>query len=255
MKHARHLKILAIVLIVSVVSVLLFSHPDSHSIESDPNQATDKRVVMERLAEGAGQPSRNNAAVSIAESDFVKNIRKPIFAKIDELKAEFEEDFVPEKGLGPGRGSWRNSKHVRFWTENLDAEDPELSLLAIKIVENSVWGEADLLRDRNGANREAYTQEEWESHQIFTAMLRARGLISGTRNSVPTWEAVIGGDADDSLILKDAAPILRVFVPRLGHENKNASKSARSVINLFTFDLFRDESEDWWKEWLRHQDS
>ena len=61
------------------------------------------------------------------------------------------------------------------------------------------------------------------------------------------------GDSDDAVVLEDALPVLKVFVPRMASGDSKVSESAKKVVNLFTYNVFADEDASWWNETLQKQ--
>lgn len=154
-----------------------------------------------------------------------------------------------DDSVGPGRQQ-RNSKQVRFWIDLLGSKDPELVKKAIRIIEGSTWETAGVVNNSKGSKageKDVYTPDEWESHQIFNTLIGERTLVGMARNGMGSEEAAKSGDADDSLILKDVSLLRKVFVPRLRNPDPSKAAAARSVINFFTFDIFRDQSPEWWE--------
>lgn len=204
-------------------------------------------VAESRIHDQTQKGIRYSNTTSEAESETVQGFKRPIWTKLAALRDEYGAGFIRDNSAGPGRGTLRNAEQVRFWIDLLASDDPELVTLATGIIEGSTWEKAGALRDSRGVDRDSYSLEEWESHQIFNTFLKARALLSGARNSIPSREAVAGGDINDSLILEDAEFILKVFVPKLRDPDPARAATAKSVINLFTFDIFRDEVPEWWE--------
>lgn len=58
------------------------------------------------------------------------------------------------------------------------------------------------------------------------------------------------GDSDDAQVLRGAVPVLEVFVPRLSSADPQVAGRARTVINMYTYNLFPDADTRWWESAL-----
>jgi hypothetical protein len=242
-------------MILAIASSLAILFVAARSPIRSNSHFNSKSVGLVGSAESVVRGESRNANDSIRQtkregSNTGKTSKELIWVKLDAEREKYEVNFSKDSSAGPGRGFWHNSKQVRFWTDLLSSEDPEYVEQAIYIIEGATWETARLLRDSKGSkasDREGYTREEWESHQIFHTLLGARSLLSAARNGAPIRESVLGGDTDDSLILNDARLIKKAFVPRLRDADLSKAAAAKSVIDLFTFDIFRDEPSEWWE--------
>jgi hypothetical protein len=76
---------------------------------------------------------------------------------------------------------------------------------------------------------------------------KGEALVDGPLQQMLSYSFYHNQDWNDDLVLEDAEPIMRVFVPRL---LGNDGPEARDVLNLFTYNLFANEDDDWWRKQL-----
>lgn len=245
------LMIAAMVLLPGIVFIIRSRPGDDSQFHSKSVGFLDKKAaagsVRHEKSQTAGHSFRQGETAAPAEE---KKAGPSVWNQpIVERGNKYEVRFSMDDSVGPGRKE-RNSKQVRFWIDLLGSKNPEMVQKAIGIIEASTWETAGVVRNSKGAKageRDLYTRDEWESNQIFNTLLRARVLVSLARNGVPLKESAKSGDADDSLILKDVSLLRKVFVPRLRDPDPAKAAAAKSVINFFTFDIFRDEHLEWWE--------
>ena len=205
----------------------------------------------------AGPGSENSGANPAAKgSRRLSSKELRLWHKIENEQRRYGTSFQHYEG-GGAQAFWRNDTICRFWMDQLSSSDPERVELAIEVLEGAaIFDPMDGTVSkvlRLNTMRISQTLKHALDHTIMI-----RGAINHALSQTEDEEEVakIEGtafarvDANDGKALRDAQPIIEVFVPRLTSTDSTTSETASKVLNMFTYQLFPEESFEWWQSIL-----
>lgn len=254
MKRTHGLPLLAALILAAL---WFFMGNDRHNQLTDPN-ANRLTGKLKSTKTSARQSTGGQMNSKAPRSSSVWN-------QLENDLARYLANFTPSLKIGSGRHVWLNSPELRFWMEQLKSEDPAVVEIAVRIFEGANHTAYMAGANAGKKHQHQFTREEWQSRLLFDVLFSARSHVASERlmanavnpdGTVPVLSPeeiryVNSGDNDDSLILNDARDMMEFFVPRLRSSDSGTVVAAKSVLNLFTFDLFMEESVEWWEETLR----
>jgi hypothetical protein len=256
MKRTYGLPLLAVLILAGF---WFFWGNDRHNQPTDPFSG--------RLLDESKSTEEMSRRQSIVGQTNLEDPRSSVvWNKLENDLARYLENFTPSLRIGSGRHVWLNSPELRFWMERLKSEDPAVVAIAARVFEGANHTAYMAGANAGKKHQHQFTREEWQSRLVFDVLFSARCHVASSRLTanavnpdgiIPVLSPeeiryVKSGDNNDLLILKDAQDMMEFFVPRLCSSDSGTVVAAKSVLNLFTFDLFMEESVEWWEETLRH---
>ncbi len=234
--------------------------------QSKPDQLQGSTKIENRHISSSAEIYSNSAKKNRFKRKIRNQVSPQLWTRIERDRDNFIANFVPDTKPGLSRSTWINSPLVRFWMDQLSSPDQEQSNLAIQVFELAATLDPMEQFDSNGQTLSGISKMEMDGFGILTTMRWATDSLRSSRNSLnASFEAadlttadtqkvqelmnnpLFYADSDDSVILEDVRPLIRIFAPRLKLTDEKGASSARSVLNMFSFGIFSDKDDAWWE--------